>query len=165
MVNQRRLRAAGSALATGWFVLICAYCAPWDAVGWTRPDAVSTTVQALGMNQSWRMFRKPGHWNRFLIHEGLTETGEVVPLIQDTRPPEGAFLVTDYGRWRKVQYSMTASSKYLPGYADWVCRQAPDDVVSIRLTVLKTRKLKPKTARSGVDRDRKEQVLLEQACR
>lgn len=163
-MSQAQRRAVGSALATGWFLLICAYCAPWDAAGLKRPKAVTTVVQALGMNQSWRMFRKPGLWNRFLIHEGLTDAGEVIPLVQDTRPPEGPFLVTDYGRWRKVQYSLTADSKYLDGYADWVCRQAPDDVVSIRLTVLKTRKHTRKTARSGAERARKEEVLVERPC-
>jgi hypothetical protein len=116
------------------------------------------------MYQSWRMFRKPGTYNRFLIHEGLTADGEVVQIQRDTRPPEGRFVVLDYGRWRKVQYTLSVDDKYLDGYADWVCRQAPDDVESIRLRVYKYKKHTPKTARTGKARKEKDAVLLERPC-
>ncbi|MCP4809155.1 MAG: hypothetical protein GY913_12925 [Proteobacteria bacterium] len=55
---------------------------------------MTNVVQTLQMYQSWRMFRDPSKWDRFLIHEGLSD-GEYTEIVADTRPPEGSFLVTD----------------------------------------------------------------------
>lgn len=152
----------GSVLATLWFATLCAYCLPWDELGAKRPEPVTNVVQVTQLYQSWRMFRNPTKWNRFLIHEGRYADGIWRPIVQDTRPPEGDFLVLDYGRWRKVQFAMSKDSKYLEPYANWVCTQG--EVQAVRLTHLRTRKLNVRTARTGEPRPQKTEVIWEQEC-
>lgn len=157
-----RWHRLGSALATAWFLTLIAYVFPWDELDAKRPEPVTFVVQHAQMYQSWRMFRSPSKWDRFLVHEGLGADGEWAEIVPDTRPPDGSFLITDYGRWRKVQFAMSADSKYLPGYADWVCEQS--EVSAIRLSHLKRRKRTVKTARSGEARPEKRTVIHEQLC-
>jgi hypothetical protein len=162
--KREKLKALGGGLALLWFLTLCVYCFPWEKLDMDKPSAVNSFLRVTQMQQSWRMFRKPGTWNRFLIHEGITARGEIELVDPDTRPPAEPFSGTDYGRWRKVQYGLKSDSKHLNSYADWVCSQASDQVVSIRLRSLRTKKLTTETAQSGAERKRKESILIEQDC-
>lgn len=134
----------------------------WPDVAWQPPgqQLAKTWIRTLNLRQSWNMFRNPSKWNRFLDHEGLRADGTVVVVVPNREPPPGAFLRMTYERELKLQHNIASGAKAYPSamgeYVDWVCRQAPEDVVGLRLVKRSERHLSPREWQEQPDKERQQ---------
>jgi hypothetical protein len=151
------------------FAAVVAYIAPW-------PDGMDGAYQVskhyihpLMLLQKWNIFLKPNKWDKLLVHEGQTTSGEWVELVPTNAAPEGWFVRWGYSRMTKVHnvVAFEGDDKHFTlDYADWLCRNAPDDVVALRLT---KRAVKHRSRKQWAKADRppqriKDKVVWEQSC-
>jgi len=89
-------------------------------------------MRTLHIRQSWAMFGNPGTPDYFLVTEGLDAQGEVVWGLADD-VPDGHIRT----RWDPLRKARRRLSKKSPERADawmqWACRQAPPQVVGVRM--------------------------------
>jgi hypothetical protein len=149
---------------------VVVYVWPWTEQLTGVRAVVTPYLHVLQLRQKWNMFRKPQTWDKFLVHEGIRADGTVIEVLPQNTAPTEPFFKVIYDRRVKahflVAYEKTDPKVFTPDYADWVCRQAPDDVVSIRLQKRAVKHLSPKQWRRSPDRERRELVYLvwEQDC-
>ena len=167
--NSPLMRGLMTVLFALHFAAVVAYIAPW-------PDEVDGAyqlskhyIQPLMLRQKWNMFRKPNKWDKLLVHEGQTRSGEWVELMPTNAAPEEWFVRWSYSRMTKVHNVVAFegdTKQFTPDYADWLCRNAPLDVVSLRLT---KRAVKHRSRKQWAQQDRPAQeirdtVVWEQPC-
>lgn len=163
------LRGALTLLFTLHIVLVCAYVSPWPEHTLGLNELATKTLPRVGLRQKWNMFRKPNKWDKLLIHEGLRADGSTVELMPSNAAPEGWFVRWGYDRMTKT-HNIVAFEKepkqFTPEYADWLCRNAPDDVVGVRLTkrAVKHRSRKQWAKEPPPEMPVKDTVVWEQAC-
>lgn len=132
---------------------------------WTRP-----WVQLAQLGQRWNMFKALGPRGAYLRSEGLDAQGQARVLLPSNAPPEGPFLRLRYSRMVKVASTVTKESPtggYSRAYAAWLCRQAPPEVVAVRLVRERLRRptLAEHRGHPDAPTTRTDELILERPCR
>ena len=162
-------RAALSALFVFHFTMVVAYVWPWpDQVEVLEPIS-DPWLEVPNLRQKWNMFRNPGRWDSFMDHRGVLADGTEIDVLPSNEPPDGAFLRLRYARSTKAQNIVAYEkepTRYRQHYAAWVCRQAPEEVVAVRLV---KRRVKHRTMTQWVrnpqaERKVTEALLIEVEC-
>lgn len=168
-LDSSTLRAALSVLFAFHLSMVVAYVWPWpEQVEFIEPIS-DPWVETPNLRQKWNMFRNPGRWDSFLEHRGVLADGTEVTVLPSNEPPDGDFLKLRYARTVKAQNIVAYEkepTRYRQHYAAWVCAQADEEVLAVRLVKkrVKHRKMREWLRNPNSERKVTETLLLEVEC-
>lgn len=118
-------------------------------------DLGRPALSSLALWQNWAMFSPPPRGNAVLQAEGLTASGELIPLPLPRGQGTPDRVEVRYDRFGKLERSALKSSRarLQRSIAHWVCRQAAaagTPVREVQLYQLKTPTAAPEQRRSSV---------------
>lgn len=164
-----KLRAALSVLFVFHLAMVVAYVWPWPEQVEVLEPISDHWLEVPNLRQKWNMFRNPGRSDSFMDHRGVLADGSEIEVLPSNEPPEGQFLRLRYARSVKAQNIVAYEkepTRYRQHYAAWVCRQAPDEVVAVRLVKRRVKHLTMRDWVNKLDKERKvtETLLIEVPC-